>query len=161
MAVGRICWPSTSTYHLCSPLIALWDTKIQRCTSDPACELWDEAMLLGTREREREVAADRMARAAARPGPAMRLAPLPPAPPELLGLGLFGRGAGLFPPAPEPPRPEPPRPAPQLFNPVIGGDFDWIDDSSAYARFTMAITILISVQTNQVLLASATRSPAR
>jgi len=106
--------------EFCFKCGSLWDTKRSRCTSDPACELWDEAMLLGTREMQREAVADRMARAAARP-PAMRLPPLPPAPPAFPNLlNLFGGRAA----------PEPPRPAPQLFNPVTGGDFDWIDDSS-------------------------------
>ncbi|KAF9652364.1 hypothetical protein BDM02DRAFT_3089237 [Thelephora ganbajun] len=81
-----------------------WDVKRQRCTSNPACELWDETMLLDTREREREAIANRVAQAAVRPAPAVR------------------------PPAPVPPRREPPRPAVQILDFNDGGDFDWIDN---------------------------------
>lgn len=34
--------------------IALWDVRRKRCTRNPACELWDEDMLLEERERQRE-----------------------------------------------------------------------------------------------------------
>jgi hypothetical protein len=96
-------------------LVALWDTKRQKCTSNPACELWDEMMLLDTREREREANANRVAQAAARPAPAVRAAHFRALwrvdssnpPPEMLG-GI----ARLPQPRPEPPRPEPPRPEP-------------------------------------------------
>lgn len=96
-------------------------------------------MLLNTREREREAIANRAVQAVPRPAPAVA-----PPPPALYGPGgLFVRGRGLFePPAPEPPRP-PPRPAAQLIDLNIGGDFDWIDDPSAYAQFSMTFMTLI------------------
>lgn len=122
------------------PLIALWDIKRQKCTSDPACELWDEMMLLDTRERERE--ANRAARPAARP--AVRAAPVPERAvpvPERAGIGFFRQF--FQPPVHEPPPPEPPRPAVQVLGFNDGGDFDWIDNPSTYAQFATAFAILI------------------
>lgn len=153
---------------LFTPFIALWDTRRQKCTSDPACELWDEMMLLDTREREREVAANRVAQAAPRPGPA-RIAPPRQALPQLFNIFVRGRGRGGVlgeplvpePPHPEPPRPEPPRPVAQLPDFNVEGDFDWIDNQSTYTRFTMIFTIFILITINQGLRASAIRSPAR
>ena len=107
-------------------------------------------MLLNTREREREAIANHVVPAVPRLAPAVRAAPPRPAFPEL--ANFFGRGADLFePPVPEPPRREPPRPAHQIFDWGIDndfdvnveGDFDWIDDPSAYARFSMTFTIFI------------------
>lgn len=43
-------------------LLALWDVRRQRCTRNPACDLWDEEMLLEERERERDHRQDRVAR---------------------------------------------------------------------------------------------------
>lgn len=125
-------------------------------------------MLLDTREREREAIANRVPQLAPRPAQEARaldpinffggilLQPPAPEPPRhephrpvanLFG-GLFGRGAARpQPPAPEPPRREPPRPDPDLIDwgdeVDFGGDFDWIDDPSAYARSSMTVTILI------------------
>jgi len=104
--------------EFCFKCGSLWDTKRQRCTSNPACDLWDEMMLLDTREREREAIANRVAQAAARPGPAVRVAPLPPAIPQpLRGMGAFLRH-----------RPASPPPIPQPLGFNDGGDFDWIDN---------------------------------
>lgn len=140
------------------PLTALWDTKKQRCTSNPACDLWDETMLLDVRERERE--ANVNLRGQDVPGivPEERDELPPPRYPEL--FNLFERGRGIFqrqPDIPEPPRPEPPRFEPPPFEPPPFeplpfeplpfephrrapqppdwndvGDFDWIDDHGAY-----------------------------
>ena len=119
-------------FHSPPPSVALWDTKKQRCTSNPACELWDETMLLDTREREREAVANRVAQAAARPAPA-RAAPM------FNGLAnLFGGRAAIQPPAPEPPRPALPRARGLVFD--EGGDFDWIDNPRTYSRFTTVFT---------------------
>ena len=175
MAVGHVRRPSTSAHCLLPPLIALWDTKKQKCTSNPACELWDEMMLLNSREREREAIANRAAQPVPRPAPVVGGAPRFPAFGRARGVDylqpLFGPG-GMFvpaaqdqprpepplpePPRPAPPRPEPPRPEPrrpepprivaQNFGFNDGGDFDWIDDPSTCTQFATAFAILTRPQ---------------
>lgn len=124
-------------------------------------------MLLDTREREREAIANRVPQPAPRPAQEARgpnffggglFQPPAPEPPRREPLrpvanlyeGFFVREAGRFQrPAPEPPRREP-SPDPNLidwadevvFGGDVGGDFDWIDDPSAYARSSMTFTIL-------------------
>ena len=96
-------------------------------------------MLLDSRERDREININRMARAVARPAPAVRVAPLRPEPPPQ--IDVFGRalqrpvggllGAGRLFQVPEP-APEPPRPAAPYLGHGDTGDLDWIDDPGAY-----------------------------
>ncbi|KAK7683547.1 hypothetical protein QCA50_013382 [Cerrena zonata] len=67
--------------EFCFKCGSLWDTRRQRCTLVPSCELWDDEMLLEERERNRE----RQARV---------LAPVPQAaPPPALFLGAIDREA--------------------------------------------------------------------
>lgn len=86
-------------------------------------------MLLDIREREREAQANRLAQAEARPVPIERVNQ--PA-------GFLGRAFGLV--QPEPAYYEPPRPVARFNN---GGDFDWIDNPSTYARCTTRFTIFV------------------
>lgn len=48
---------------------ALWDIRNTRCTREPSCDLWDEAMLLEERERNREAQVNARAVRAAPPPP--------------------------------------------------------------------------------------------
>ena len=141
-------------------------------------------MLLDTREREREAVANRVAQPAPRPAQEARAhnpinffggglfqPPVPepprrepPRPVANLFEGFLGRGAGLLqPPAPEPPRREPPRPDPDLIDWGVNfdGDFDWIDDPSAYCSIFDDVYDPHLIPTNQVLRASSIHSPAR
>ncbi|THH15651.1 hypothetical protein EW146_g4847 [Bondarzewia mesenterica] len=105
--------------EFCFKCGALWDKRQQRCTSDPACALWDEDMLFEDRERERQ----RLQLPPAA-GPA-RLVAEPPRP-RLLGQGAFAGPAAVpmvHAPLAAPPPPynaEPPRLEP--------GEFDWVTD---------------------------------
>ncbi|KAA1473977.1 hypothetical protein DENSPDRAFT_840520 [Dentipellis sp. KUC8613] len=59
--------------EFCFKCGSMWDKERQRCTSDPACALWDEDMLLEQQERRRlhdgEIAAPRVVAAPAPPPP--------------------------------------------------------------------------------------------
>lgn len=119
---------------------------MQRCTSNPACDLWDETMLLDIREREREAQINRLGRAAARPAPVVRNDP-----PQNPVFGAFGRAFGMFrnvpdPLPPQPPRPEPPRVAARGLGHGDVTDFEWIDNPRTCARYAAESTVLIILQ---------------
>ena len=133
VAVGRVCWPSISTSHLFSFLIALWDTQRRKCGSDPACN---------PRERERDANADRVGQIAA------RFAPPPPAP--LQFVNAFQRTGGFFHPLIYgPPHYEQPHPVAQYPARNDGGAFAWIDNPCVYTRFTMTFTILMQFRSTR------------
>ncbi|KAI0066084.1 hypothetical protein BV25DRAFT_1868368 [Artomyces pyxidatus] len=95
--------------EFCFKCGSMWDKRRARCTSNPACSLWDEDMLLEERERER------LRRAPANPGPAAAARQLLPfeAPP------VHNH------PVPAPP-PYHANPEPQ--NRWNAADFDWMTD---------------------------------
>lgn len=96
-------------------------------------------MLLDIREREREAQANRLVQGGARPVPVARVNP--PEPARQHPAGVLERAFGFFQPAvPEPPRQEPPQPVPRFND---GGDFEWMDNPSAYARCTVTFATLI------------------
>ncbi|KAF9819392.1 hypothetical protein IEO21_02135 [Rhodonia placenta] len=84
---------------------SLWDVRRKRCIRNPACDLWDEEMLLEERERERE---RRQGRVAAAVRPVAR---------------MFAPHEELPPPYEAPPVPPVRRAA--------RGTFDWMDDPCA------------------------------
>lgn len=86
-------------------MLALWDVRRKRCIRNPACDLWDEEMLLEERERERE---RRQGRVAAAVRPVAR---------------MFAPHEELPPPYEAPPVPPVRRAA--------RGTFDWMDDPCA------------------------------
>jgi len=121
---------SNSTHYLL--LVALWDTRSRKCTSNPPCKLRGE-MVLPFSRGERGANTNRVAQVAVRSG-----LPLPTRPQAANFIG------GVFqPPVHEPPHREPLHTTFQHSNCNHGGDFSWIDNTSAYARVTRVFVIPI------------------
>ena len=133
-------YPSVSnpTRYLLILLVALWDTTRRKCTSNPPCKLRGEIVFPVSRG-EREANANRGVHVAARPAP-----PLPDRPKAVNFVGEV-----FQPPVHELPHRGPPHTAFQYSNCNHGGDFSWIDNPSAYARFTTVFLIPVQPESTR------------
>jgi len=131
---------SNSTHYLLPLLVALWDTRRRKCTSNPPCELWGEmAFPFPFSYGEREDDANRVVQVATRPDSPLSARPQ--------AVNSFG---GVFqPPVHEPLHCGPSHSASQYSNCDHGGDFNWIDNPGAYARFIMASTIPVQFESTR------------